>query len=67
VLNRASRRTEDLTGDPIYDASALLTAPTVYDHAAAAGRRVAAIDWPATRHARSLAFNLPFIKDHRDF
>jgi predicted AlkP superfamily pyrophosphatase or phosphodiesterase len=67
VLNRASRRTEDLTGDPIYDASALLAAPTVYDHAAAAGRRVAAIDWPATRHARSLAFNLPFFKDQRVF
>ena len=40
-------RAEDLTGDPIYDAPALLRAPTVYDLAHAAGRRTAAIDWPA--------------------
>src|SRR5919198_356244 len=67
ILNRASRRAEDLTGDPIYDAGALLTAPTVYDRAAAAGLKVAAIDWPATRHSPSLAFNLPFFKDQRVF
>jgi predicted AlkP superfamily pyrophosphatase or phosphodiesterase len=67
VLNRATRRAEDLTGDPIYDAGALLRAPTVYDRAAAAGRRVAAVDWPATRHAPSLVFNLPFFKDQRVF
>jgi len=67
VLNRATRRAEDLTGDPIYDASTLLLAPTVYDRAAAAGRRVAAVDWPATRHSPSLVFNLPFFKDQRVF
>ena len=67
ILNRATRRAEDLTGDPVYDADALLAAPTVYDRAAAAGLRVAAIDWPATRHAASLAFNLPFFKDQRVF
>jgi len=67
VLNRTTRRAEDLTGDPIYDAGALLTAPTLYDRAAAAGRRVAAVDWPATRHSPSLAFNLPFFKDQRVF
>jgi predicted AlkP superfamily pyrophosphatase or phosphodiesterase len=67
VLNRATRRAEDLTGDPIYDATALLTAPTVYDRAAAAGLTVAAIDWPATRNSPSLAFNLPFFKDQRVF
>ena len=67
VLNRATRRAEDLTGDPIYDAGALLMAPTVYDRAAAAGRRVAAVDWPATRHSPSLVFNLPFFKDQRVF
>ncbi len=67
ILNRATRRAEDLTGDPIYDASAILAAPTVYDRAAAAGLRVAAVDWPATRHSPSLAFNLPFFKDQRVF
>jgi predicted AlkP superfamily pyrophosphatase or phosphodiesterase len=67
VLNRVTRRAEDLTGDPIYDASVLLTAPTIYDRAAAAGLTVAAVDWPATRHAPSLAFNLPFFKDQRVF
>jgi predicted AlkP superfamily pyrophosphatase or phosphodiesterase len=67
ILNRATRRAEDLTGDPIYDAAAILTAPTVYDRAAAAGLKVAAVDWPATRHSPSLAFNLPFFKDQRVF
>src|SRR5882672_12781456 len=67
ILNRATRRAEDLTGDPIYDASAILAAPTVYDRAAATGLKVAAVDWPATRHSPSLAFNLPFFKDQRVF
>jgi predicted AlkP superfamily pyrophosphatase or phosphodiesterase len=67
ILNRATRRAEDLTGDPIYDAGVLLTAPTVYDRATAAGLNVAAIDWPATRHAPSLGFNLPFFKDQHVF
>jgi len=67
VLNRARRRAEDLTGDPIYDAEALLRAPTVYDRAAAAGLKVAAVDWPATRRSPSLVFNLPFFKDQRVF
>jgi len=44
ILNRRTRITEDLTGDPIYDASALLRARTVYDLAHESGRRTAAID-----------------------
>lgn len=67
VLNRATRQPEDLTGDPIYDSSALLRARTVYDCAHAAGLGTAAIDWPATRRAASLDFNLPFFKDQRVF
>src|SRR5438132_10127378 len=67
VFNRATRVAEDLTGDPVYDASDLLRAPTVYDLAHAAGLRTAAIDWPATRKARGLDFNLPFFKDQRVF
>jgi len=60
ILNRESGRAEDLTGDPIYDADRLLRAPTVYDVAHAAGRRTAAVDWPCTRRAAGLDFNLPF-------
>jgi predicted AlkP superfamily pyrophosphatase or phosphodiesterase len=67
VLNRRTGATEDLTGDPIYDAPALLRAPTVYDLAHRAGLRTAAIDWPATRNATTLHFNLPFFKDQRVF
>ena len=67
ILNRATRAAEDLTGDPIYDAPALLRAPTVYDLAHAAGLRTAAVDWPATRNATTLDFNLPFFKDQRVF
>ena len=41
--------------------------PTFYDRAHAAGLRVAAVDWPATRHSRSFDFNLPFFKDQQVF
>jgi len=58
---------EDLTGDPIYNAPDLLRALTFYDRAHAAGLRTAAIDWPATRNATTLDFNLPFFKDQRVF
>ena len=67
ILNRRTRTAEDLTGDPIYDAPALLRAPTVYDLAHRAGQRTAAVDWPATRNATTLDFNLPFFKDQRVF
>ena len=67
ILNRATARAEDLTGDPVYDAADLVHAPTIYDRAHAAGRRTAAIDWPATRRAASLDFNLPFFKNQRIF
>src|SRR5881397_1786544 len=67
ILNRESGRAEDLTGDPIYDADRLLRAPTVYDAAHAAGLRTAAVDWPCTRRAAGLDFNLPFFKDQRVF
>jgi predicted AlkP superfamily pyrophosphatase or phosphodiesterase len=67
ILNRRTRITEDLTGDPIYDAPALVRARTVYDLAHESGLRTAAIDWPATRNATTLGFNLPFFKDQRVF
>ena len=67
ILNRNTRTPEDLTGDPIYDASALLRAKTIYDRAHESGFRTAAIDWPATRNATTLDFNLPFFKDQHVF
>jgi predicted AlkP superfamily pyrophosphatase or phosphodiesterase len=67
ILDRDSGQPEDLTGDPIYDAPRLLRAPTVYDLAHAAGRRTAAIDWPATRHSPSLDWCLPFFKNQTVF
>ena len=67
ILNRQTGRVEDLTGDPIHDASALLRVPTICDRAHDAGLKTAAVDWPATRHATSLDWNLPFFKDQRVF
>ena len=67
ILNRETQRPEDLTGDPVYDAADLFRAPTIHDVARAAGLRTAAIDWPGTRHAHSLDFNLPFFKDQAIF
>lgn len=67
ILNRATGAVENLTGDPVYDAPALLRAATVYDRAHAVGLRTAAIDWPATRRSPSLDFSLPFFKDQSVF
>jgi predicted AlkP superfamily pyrophosphatase or phosphodiesterase len=67
ILNRATAGPEDFTGDPVYDAADLVLAPTIYDRAHAAGLRTAAIDWPATRRAASLDFNLPFFKNQQVF
>jgi len=67
ILNRATLAAEDFTGDPVYDAADLVRAPTFYDRAHAAGMRTAAIDWPATRRATSLDFNLPMFKSQRIF
>ena len=67
ILERASGRVEDLTGDPVYDASAILRAPTLHDRAHEAGLATAAIDWPCTRGSASLDWNLPFFKDQRVF
>jgi predicted AlkP superfamily pyrophosphatase or phosphodiesterase len=67
ILNRATAGAEDFTGDPVYDAADLVRAPTFYDRAHAAGMRTAAIDWPATRHAASLDFNLPMFKNQGVF
>jgi predicted AlkP superfamily pyrophosphatase or phosphodiesterase len=67
VLNRRTGRAEDFTGDPVYDAADLVWAPTIYDRAHAAGLRTAAVDWPATRRAASLDFNLPFFKSQAIF
>src|SRR5574341_38274 len=67
ILNRRTGQSEDLTGDPIHDAAARLRVPTIYDRAHAAGLRTAAIDWPATRNAASIDFNLPFFKDQGVF
>ena len=54
ILDRATGLSQDLTGDPVYDARAILRAPTLYDRAHAAGRSTAAVDWPCTRHADTL-------------
>jgi len=67
ILNRATGVAEDFTGDPVYDAADLVRAPTFYDRAHAAGMRTAAIDWPATRHAKSLDFSLPMFKSQKIF
>src|SRR5437667_6880995 len=67
ILNRDTLQPEALTGDPLYDAPALVRAKTLYDRAHESGLRTAAIDWPATRNATTLDFNLPFFKDQRVF
>lgn len=58
-LDRSTGEKVNLIIDPIFDKEQLVTAPTIYDAAHAAGLLTAGIVWPATRNARTLDFALP--------
>jgi predicted AlkP superfamily pyrophosphatase or phosphodiesterase len=60
VLDRASGRVLRHEGD---DCDTPARVPTLWDAAAAAGRPTAALCWPKTRGARTLADNVPEVLD----
>lgn len=58
-FDRATHEKVNLIIDPVFDKDQLVTSPTVYDAAHAAGLLTAGIVWPATRNARTLDFQVP--------
>lgn len=53
-LDRKTRKSVTLIGDPIYDKDQIVKVPTIYDVAHDAGMTTAAIRWPASRGADTL-------------
>ena len=58
-FDRASGKPVALISDPIYDKDQIVKVPTVYDLAKAAGRKTAAVRWPAIRAAKTLDWAVP--------
>jgi hypothetical protein len=59
VVDRTDGALKQHLGDRAYDKADLVTAPTLYDLAHAAGLRTAAVCWPQTRNAATLDFAIP--------
>ena len=57
--DRAKGEKVTLIWDPVLDKDEIVKVPTIYDLAKAAGMKTVAIQWPATRNARSLDWTCP--------
>jgi predicted AlkP superfamily pyrophosphatase or phosphodiesterase len=58
-LDRATGKPVALICDPVLDKDQTVKVPTVFDAAHAAGLKIAAISWPATRNAAAIDWNAP--------
>ncbi len=67
VFDRRDRRLKEHLGDRAYDKESLVSSPTLYDVAHAAGLTTAAVCWPQTRGARTLHFTVPEALDQAVF
>jgi type I phosphodiesterase/nucleotide pyrophosphatase len=67
VFDRRDRTMKEHMGDRAYDKDEVVTCPTLYDLAHAAGQSTAAVCWPQTRGARTLDFHVPEALDQPIF
>jgi predicted AlkP superfamily pyrophosphatase or phosphodiesterase len=61
--DRAQNKTIALIMDPHFDKEELVKVPTIYDVAHRAGLKTAGVNWPASRNARHLDWQLPDVGD----
>lgn len=61
--DRAQNKKVPLLPDPLFDKEDLVTAPTIYDVAHAAGLRTAGVNWPASRAAKQLDWQVNDVGD----
>ena len=59
VLDRTTGQIVPLVVDPVFNKEELVKAPTVYDLAREAGKKTAALIWPASRGAKTLDWTVP--------
>jgi len=63
VFNRKTLQNDTYLCDPLYDMSAIVKVPTLFDVASAAGMKTAGVCWPATRNAKTLTWMVPDMLD----
>jgi predicted AlkP superfamily pyrophosphatase or phosphodiesterase len=61
--DRAQDKKIPLLPDPLFDKEELVKAPTIYDVAHAAGLKTAGVNWPASRNAKHLDWQMPDVGD----
>lgn len=62
-FDRAQNKKIPLIMDPLFDKEDLVKAPTIYDVAHRAGFKTAGVNWPASRKARHLDWQVPDVGD----
>jgi predicted AlkP superfamily pyrophosphatase or phosphodiesterase len=61
--DRAQNKKIPLLPDPLFDKEEIVTAPTIYDVAQQAGLKTAGVNWPASRNAKHLDWQVGDIGD----
>jgi predicted AlkP superfamily pyrophosphatase or phosphodiesterase len=62
-LDRATGKPITLIADPVFDKDQIVKTKTIYDIAHATGLKTAAINWPASRNAKSLDWTTPDVHE----
>jgi predicted AlkP superfamily pyrophosphatase or phosphodiesterase len=65
-FDRATGKAVTLIADPVFDQSEIVKVPTIYDVAkrgGGAGMTTAAVNWPASRNAKTLDWTIPDVHD----
>jgi predicted AlkP superfamily pyrophosphatase or phosphodiesterase len=58
-FDRAQNKKVPLIPDPLFDKEEIVKVPTIYDVAQRAGLKTAGVNWPASRNARHLDWQMP--------
>jgi predicted AlkP superfamily pyrophosphatase or phosphodiesterase len=61
--DRAQKKKIPLLPDPLFDKEELVKAPTIYDVAHLAGLKTSGVNWPASRNAKHLDWQMPDVGD----
>lgn len=62
-FDRAQGKRIPLLPDPLFDKEEIVKVPTIYDVAQRAGLKTAGVNWPASRNARHLDWQMPDVGD----
>jgi predicted AlkP superfamily pyrophosphatase or phosphodiesterase len=61
--DRSQKKKIPLIPDPLFDKEEIVKVPTIYDVAQRAGLKTSGVNWPASRNARHLNWQIPDVGD----